>query len=690
MTILNLRKRPNGPLQWRAKTVLQVVGVILLALGLTITGYILWLFNQVLVIQNILGLEWKQLKASEAVFAHGPVPTGWQGGAFISGDSINQVLKMQAGSKIKVAGLSSLSDLEVELNSIEVETQVGVPEVRISLTARSATNNLRVDLEADGVLGFEGLGLSAETVPRPVVKFAVGLATVKPVLAWSSLSLTSPDAMKQIIAAGLMLKVQERLRFQAPVSETVVLPLGDAPKPGREQFKITKEKIEIKETGGTVDMEMRQANVDLVLKLNFATPLFTPQGVWLLATDKPFSPPNIQAPMDLTDSQVNALRVSVAKLHMATSKPDGDIIVFINKSAMKSLVSQLKDLSPEQRTLHGKSVGYTKEIHSTIWQADGLGEGGLQVKAQKPDFAAISAVVSSPDSEWSGESGLKITTNTQLKAHAHLHWHFGVPGLGGGVGSDITVNAESAVPVPINGTLELVLDQVGGRPTALLVPSLTCVNAPLELKETGELKLTVKTSLRLFDKPMAPVTLLGFSPITLAFPGAQEVPAEKATEGDGVKVSASWRYPAVDAMVVPSKVATTEDGFYIVGKLTSLIPVVKDHEAGEKARADARRDQLGAYVKAMPQPTCPEKSDLRVSIVGMEIGPNGEIIKAVREAFALAQRTQDEAKKILTKPVDALVDAPGNVAREAAEAAEAARKALEEAGKKIDPRNWKL
>ena len=83
----------------------------------------------------------------------------------------------------------------------------------------------------------------------------------------------------------------------------------------------------------------------------------------------------------------------------------------------------------------------------------------------------------------------------------------------------------------------------------------------------------------------------------------------------------------------------------------------------QKAEQD-KKNLADAVTKEMSPTACPGPSDVRVVIGGVEIGPNGELIKGAIAIADVGRRVSEEATKIIKTPGKAIKDTPSNVARE--------------------------
>ena len=142
----------------------------------------------------------------------------------------------------------------------------------------------------------------------------------------------------------------------------------------------------------------------------------------------------------------------------------------------------------------------------------------------------------------------------------------------------------------------------------------------------------------------------------VAFPVAKPKPNRK------VQVFPRWAKPVLDVVTLPLAADTTDDGFYISAKLTSLAAAAPDADEKaakerEKNLREAMKKKLDEYARTLPEPACPSTPDLRINIGDIEIGPNNELVKYSAAALDVINRTFQEGKKIIKTPGKAIKDA---------------------------------
>jgi hypothetical protein len=640
---------------------------IVLATGLLVSSFtgqaldLPWNWNDEHVIRDARTLRWNQMQTSRAVLGTGPLAANWAAGVYLSENLLAKVIESQLGTVIRIQGIDKIDDLEVTLRKAQIDFRVDAPEVDLELVASSQKKDVSVVLKAVGLLGYAGTTMKGE-VPRNHASFQVVLTSVKPAVNWSNFSVAVPGFMKSLIAGGAMLAIADRLRFDVPLFDAPSLSLGDPPAADRPAEKVHTQDIPIKQGSsevGMVSLQVVQRNADIVLPLSFGTPVFTPDGVWLLASQKPFLPPAMSEPPG--PSAAATLRKQVEAMVGEMAAPDGDVVAFIHQGLIADLVDRLGKLPEEQRTVTAKSVKVTGNLWQDKWRDNIFGKGGVYIRGQNDRFASAVTRLQSISARWVPKDGMALSATVGADFAADLHWHFD-PLVSGGFGDDVGVSAKTSATA--NGSVNVRMATIQGQPAALLVPTLACTLAPLDLKAHTDIKLAAKYGIKMFAEPVPPIPLVTTQPLRLELPTGTVVVDKKKD----IKASADWKIPVVDFTFTPTAAQATETGYHVSAKLSSLAEApagaaTPAGRAADKAQRDAYRKQLVEYARTLPSAKCPDP-ELRLNIGGIEIGPNNELVKYSADAIKLINNTFSEAKKIIKTPGKAIQDAPRNIHRE--------------------------
>jgi len=624
-----------------------------------------WNWSDEHAIRDARTLRWNQLQTSRVVLGAGPLASNWAAGVYLSENLIAKVIESQLGTVIRIQGIDKINDLQVELRKAQIDFRVDAPEVELELVASSQEKDVSVVLKAVGLLGYAGTTKKGD-VPRSYANFQVVLTSVKPAVNWSNFSVTVPGFMKSLVAGGAMLAIADRLRFDVPLFDAPTLSLGDPPAADRPAEKVHTQGIPIKQGSseiGVVTVQVVQRNADIALPLNFSTPVFTQKGVWLLASQRAFLPPAVSEPPSA--SAAATLRKQVEFMVGEVAAPEGDLEAFIHQGLVAELVDRLGKLPEDQRTVAVKSVKVTGNLWQDKWKDNIFGAGGVYIKGENDAFASAVARLQSINARWVPKEGMALSATAGADFAADLHWHFD-PVVTGGFGDKVSVSAKTSATA--NGSVNALMATIQGQPAALLVPTLACTLAPLELKAHTDIKLAAKYGLKLFADPVPPIPLVTTQPLRIELPTDAVVVDKKKN----IKASANWKMPMTDVTFTPTAAETTETGYHVSAKLSSLAAAPADASsaagrAAEKAARDAYRKQLADYANTLPTTRCPEP-DLRLNIGGIEIGPNNELVKYSGDAIKVLNNTFSEAKKIIKTPGKAIQDAPGNIHREARKA----------------------
>jgi hypothetical protein len=146
-----------------------------------------------------------------------------------------------------------------------------------------------------------------------------------------------------------------------------------------------------------------------------------------------------------------------------------------------------------------------------------------------------------------------------------------------------------------------------------------------------------------------------------------------------ILVDPQWANPALDVTVSPVEAIVTDSGFWVSADLAPKV-ASQDKDAYKAAR-DLLAKQIAEYSNSLPKSMCPPADGLRVTILGVEIGPNGELIKLFKAGAELAKNVTAAAKKVLDdidKGAKQVASETARIARQAEIDANNARTYLED------------
>jgi hypothetical protein len=607
-------------------------------------------------------LRLQQLRIAEAVLNKSPIPGTWRGGAFVSAQTIKELFALQAGSKLDIQRFAGFDQLEVELNEVRLKPQPEMMDVTLDLAVRSPKYSSDWSLVGEGLLAYRRTEVDGDSQRQHAV-FGIHLEKVRPNVSLLNMRMTPPEFLSGVYASIFMAFLDKWLEFKIPLSPTIKLTV-EPPTDGDKPRELT---LPIKATGGSVTFAIEHKKIELPIKMNFALPVFTRNGVWLLADDGQFVPPIISATKSPTEKEIAALRTVVGTLlrERVVATAGADVVLFMHHRGFLEVVDQLRGLSPESKTVVLRSKRHTGRLYDAKWNDRVAGQGGLFLEPASGQFASGSITLQSVTGKWLPRTGMSLDATLSARGKIALHWHFD-PLLGGGVGRNVAADAPS-ISAAVTGLLKMSMTQAEERSVILLHPDVACTHIPVDLKVRGDLDASVHTGFLFLERPLAPLVLVDTIPTRVEMPTEKQPlkSAKPLADHDGSKTSVRivWRHPEVDIAVIPISASTTEAGFVAFAKASVSQPKL-DKDTLKRAR-EAHTKALNQTLTTAHGQKCPRADDLRVTIAGMEIGPNGEIIKILKTVVDVAGRVKSEATKISKTPGKALADFPGNVAREA-------------------------
>lgn len=620
----------------KRSTQVIVAGVALVAIG--IGAFVYW-YQREIVIADVRAAKWQQLSASVETIKRGEFPQSWLAGAYISNQVFSSLLDAEQGTRVEVAGVKDYEDLVLTIDSARLIAHTEGPEIALEISAASPKNKLAVRLRTSGILLYRGVSASS-TADAVKADFGLVLTELKPQLSWSGLSFGVPVALRELVVTGVMKTFSESLVVTVPVSSKLELSFGG----------LREEVVPIKETGGSIKLQWGGELTKLSRPIAYSVPLYTEAGVWLLATDAAALPPKASGPEHPTENDLDALRNTLAKLLPEAAKPKGDLAVWLNSRFVLDIIKDVAALPAERRTIVVRSIEASGDLFEKRWRDDVLGKGGVKLYPVNNNFLAITATIAPPTATWVPQQGINLALPATVEAAANVHWHID-PLVGRGFGHDLGLSGKAAQTLSARVGLQIV--KLPKAELAVFAPALECVNVPIQIAASGDIKVSAKTGFLVFDKPTTPSIFMDPLPrrVSLAAkdPPKEGTPESKPAKPGEIQVKVSWKLPEIDVTLTPVTVQITELGYYVEAK-AAVAPASKATEAEIKAQRDAIADELKTYWESTVQQTCPKQDDLRVTVAGIEIGPNGLGVQAIK-AFEQGAREVDKAVRQAGKSV---------------------------------------
>jgi hypothetical protein len=637
MTLLDFARRLQ-----RAASRASLAFVIVIALAVIAGGlFWWWKSSHAIVLADRLKSEFKGLQTTSLLLSNGPVPSRWDFGAFISPGAFEQALNQLSDVKITPRQPpSSLPDLTFAIGRARLIPRDGLFDTAIRLEATSQKQSLHLDLEAKAILAFENVTLIGSP-PSPVAAFRISFVEIAPALDWHSLRVSTLRFLSDVLTVELMRRLDNVLKVYVPVKQNITADLSL-----NELFDVP-----IEQTGGSISFHAGLKESQVTVPITFEVPLVVQEGVWLLGNEGtlPQALPDSRAVDTLSEEQLKEqianLQKEIRSKRESILVPTGNVAAFINGKALVSLISKVNSLPEDNRSVNVRSVRRAGRVYEDKWSDNVLGNGGVYAELPDNESAVGVLKITSISPQWEANRGLSVTVRTAIDAQASLHVHID-PLFWGGVGT--TVGLKGTAAPTLTGFASVDIETLENVSAVILKPNLMCQLVQLGIDTTGSgPQVSVKTFELIGQRPLLPTVLLDSVPSQLRI---------QDLSNDAVKVDLPFK--AIDVTTKPTAGEATKDGLLLAASLSverskSLEPPT----SAETSRA-AFLKALKAKWESQAPNTCPAKPRTEISVAGVNIT---ESISQVQDRV---QAVKNELQKIVTRPGDALRDAPGNFVRE--------------------------
>ena len=637
--------------------------------------------------------RWHDLNAAHDALSRGPITTSWDAGVFISRELMRDVLEIQKGSTITINGVRVIGSANLQIEKVSLLDDHDHPAVRLNLLATTPfLPGVSFPVEADALLVYRrtaligdeakpGAAVKPATEAKPHMFFGIRLVRWRSGVRLGQVNLgQTPKPISAFQAEAFMHFFGQKLELPIPLEASIPINLKELVE------NIALKPIEVKKTGESFALELSYP-LNPPLRVNAGTPLHVPGGIWLLAAHQlPVGPPEWAAnDVNPTEASVKALAAKVNRLRRQnTPVIRSDLAAFVRPAALEALLDAFKQ--PAMRTVRLLAPRGAKLFNeNTPFGVHVLVEGGRG----KDAFLDAFSVVDMPTLKWSA-AGMRFDAPLTFSGRANLHTYFKPPNLG----SDFRPKVSGATH--LGGVLRLtyVEKENEGGPLVLLIPTMQCVNLHLEIADPGAFKFLMRAGALLFEKPLKPLVLMDGVPKRFDFELRYDAP--KLPEMS-LKFVPATRFVSVTA--APTTAGTTAAGFWLEGNVT-LTPADPDETRFAEARkplADAATKRLASFTKTLKRTDqCPKQELPRFEVLGIEIGPNGEIRKVIewltKEAGKaakefdeaknrFAQEAEKTTKRIVTEAAKSLEHVGKEAEKGVAHLGNEASKGLKKAGK---------
>lgn len=636
------------------------IGRILIAVAIVGAGTFAWLALRTTQFESDRReAEWMSLTRSVHTVEGNTVPDMWMSGIFVSQRGLNSILALADGTIVQFDPTSRGDDTALTVKAVRLkQSQPGFPVGTVELAAESKSRNLRVDLLGEAAFVFVGIEANADG--RQVARFSIQPLRLEPDLSWYSLRIGVRGYATELLATGAAVWLAKALRFDVPLPDKPAIELG----------KTKSERVPVRkpENENWVDLTATIAAGRIQDEISFSHPVFIDGGMWLGAQRRPGGQAALESVTRGTrtdqqlDAEISNLRAKLAQVK-GPANGAGDIAVWVSGKAIDGLVQKITALPTERRTATIKSSGYQGRLADKEWRDNVLGKGGAFVEFNKPDAVHASVLLNEVNATWQARHGLAIAARAQLKGTADVHVHID-PLIGGGVGTN--VGMEGNADIQASGSLQMAIITVGPQTALVLAPKMECKLATVEMRTDGRLvtdlgwtkvpSIGAKVATTELNSMLSAQVLLSDIPTVLQ--GRTDKGEALQAEAEGVRLLITPAWKSASARVRPLVANAGEEGFLIAAALE--VSASPDRDEGAKARKEAEEKLRRDIADTLKPTDCATETSVAVTLGDIEIGPNNEIVKLLKNAWndiTKGPGKNNEVVKILKTATDAMVAA---------------------------------
>ncbi|WP_316196000.1 hypothetical protein [Bradyrhizobium sp. SZCCHNRI3052] len=605
-----------------------------------------WLtYEHDFVVRERLAGQWSALTLMDEFLEKGRRPQDSDAAAFLSNNALDNALQQLVGATVDVPA-EKVGGVSATIENVRIRPNIGVAGAAMDIRVASKNHGAAVKMHIEGDLAFRGTKLvdRAGVSPQTVAEFAISIASAEPRLDWGFLDLPGRRVIGDAIASGLMLALDRHLVVEIPIENGLAFDTGYS------------NDSTVPTSVGSVTLNSSLPGQTVRQNFALSMPLFVKSGVWLMATrsvpgerSAAVSPVVPDVPRRDLAAKVATLRTKVGDEAKDLERKH-DLVLLLKGSAIVGLADQIAKLPVENRTATIRSVATTGQLVS---------DGKSYVELRDPTSATAHLVMSNVAARWIPNQGAALAVDLNMDMEAKVHVHANPLPVGGGAGT--TVMLQGSAGKHVDGTLRLDRIATNGHFLLVLDASMPCGSVTADVKTDGRIEISD------FRTDLFPVGLRWSVPVpqsigqpTLVMDDLPKRFALKTTHRFDDGSSFRMAHDAIEYRVSVADVETSEDGYIVSADLDT-------HPSDgtiSPSKTEARKAAISAALKSAKHPACPAtEADMRVTIGDIEIGPNGEIMKALRNFVHDVTKgpgPNNEVVKAVTNAVKDVTQGPGH------------------------------
>jgi hypothetical protein len=561
-----------------------------------------------------------ELSVTLSTLKQQPDYKNWDAAVFLSSDLIGRTLKELIGSHVNHA---DSPNLELYIDDIKFSPEAGRSAASLALhVKRTGSNALTLRLKASAIILLEDIAIEPSSRNR-VAKFRIAMLSIRPAIGFQEMMAVWGSDWDDILSSALVEAAADKLVFRVPMQFVKDLPL------------IVDETRNVEANEGKSQIPVRVSSpLTLPISLHSSAPIHAKAGIWLIGSfDGIEEFPSESVATDRLSDAIQDIQERIGKATTMLPAVQEDVWLRVGRSGIDRLVGSFNGRPDSERSISAETGEGT--ILEKIEKLAVVGNAGVRVNL-KPSHATLK--IGQMQTSWD-EQGLVAHVTTA--ADGILSTNVRVdPGPGGGFNFDLKLDvaARNALDVRIR-TLHVPGNAQLNAATALGIEA-ACSTLTLEGETRGEVKLGGRFPVTVGETPVNPAILVEGVPWSI----------ELATSTSSLSFTPAYQKLGISLRDIDVQLDPNGITFQTDVEL-AVLPKMWDEtkSAAERSRVE---DVVLSQWKASLQKECPRSDAWRISVAGLEIGPNGEILKAIVHLAHTIGVTADKIKTVLKDPSD--------------------------------------
>jgi hypothetical protein len=629
----------SGQMKSRSLGVILFIAALIGLTGCTsISAFLAGIFEKprAIVLQDRVKTEWQSIAATKVIVDQGQIPTTWDAAVFIGSGPLSTIAKRFEGLQATYTEVGSAgSGSTITVTKVDVTPTVGALEASITLTGKSPSLGLTLDVQVDAIARYQGI-LPNESGKHPLAQFKWIPMVIRPGVNWGPLSIRANGYAATLLAeAAEYLARPDVLLFSVPVHQHIT---ADSGLP-----EAKTDTIPIPSTNGSISFLESMPAYKVKLGSSNIAAVFTDYGVWLvsrIAKGKaalPTTPDIPDIPADQLQQQIAAMRSALTPVLSSANPGAVDLRAFIGASTFSQLIASINSIPNPNRTLTLQVTAHQNKLAEVNLHDDHLGSIDAYVELASDNGTHATIGLGQITGSWS-EKGLDISTSITAHMESSLHFHV-TPPITGGIGTTIGLIGDASVTMPVHASPMFLSD--GTVSSVAILAQAQSIQIPITIKTDGALKVDfgwmsvpsvgVLLYLPAFNNQQAPDSIFDSRPYL-----ASALPKDTDTLHFDQKTP-YWKY-----YITPTRVNSSSSGLQFDATFATVDlpqPATADGLKAAQLAVDSEIESVKTKVAALVQANMqaatplPPAGDPQLIIGPILLGPNNDIVKFFVSSF---------------------------------------------------------